>query len=190
MSAHHSTRMYSPFITMLGKIRDKYQAYCTTYKTHAMATHHGGIGCPLDRGINLNTEDPEPADIDNESTHCMDATVALGGPEVEGHTKDPVYNNHNRLMALMREINNLHQWVEAGEGQSAKNLDCIGCKLQHLSIALHPPPAPTPTEPIREVIHQYTNTLYTTQKQRYLTNSLLLDIAVLKNMTLHNWKNG
>ena len=27
---------------------------------HAMATHHKGTGHPLDRGINLNAEDPEP----------------------------------------------------------------------------------------------------------------------------------
>ena len=37
---------------------------------------------------------------------------------------------------------------------------------------------PTPTEPFREVIYQYTDTLCTTQKQTNLTNSLLQDIAV------------
>ena len=41
---------------------DNHQAYCTIYKTHAMATYHGGAGHPLDRGINLNAEDPEPTD--------------------------------------------------------------------------------------------------------------------------------
>ena len=102
MSAHHSTRMHSPLKTVLGKIRDKYQAYCTTYKMHAMATCHRGTGCPLDRGINLYAEDPEPTDIDNDSTHSSDTTVALRGPEAEGHPKDPVYSNHDKLMALMR----------------------------------------------------------------------------------------
>ena len=38
----------------LGKIRDKYQAYYTMYKTHAMATHHGGTGHPIDKDINLH----------------------------------------------------------------------------------------------------------------------------------------
>ena len=109
MSACHSTRMYSPLKTMLGKIKDRYQAYCTTYKMHTMATCHGGAGQPLDRGINFPTEDPEPTDIDNESTPSSDATIALGGPEAEGHPKYPVYNNHNKLTALMRELNNLHQ---------------------------------------------------------------------------------
>ena len=94
---------------MLRKIGDKYQAYCTIYKMHTMPTHHGGAGCPLDRGIDLNAEDPEPTDIDNERTHNSDATVALGGPEAEGHPKNPVYSNHNKLMALTREINDLCQ---------------------------------------------------------------------------------
>ena len=35
-----------------------------------------------------------------------------------------------------------------------------------------------PTKPFREVIHQYTNTLCTTQKQMNLTNPLLQDITV------------
>ena len=78
MSAHHSTRMHSPPKTVFGRIGDKYQAYCTTYKMHAMATHHRGAGCPLDTGTDLHTEDPESTDIDNESTHSSNATVALG----------------------------------------------------------------------------------------------------------------
>ena len=50
---------------MLRKMRDKYQAYCTTYETHAMASHHRGAGQPIDRGINLSAEDPEATDIEN-----------------------------------------------------------------------------------------------------------------------------
>ena len=68
---------------------NKYQTYCTMHKTHTMATHHKGAGCPLNRGINLNTEDTEQTDIDNESTHGSDTTVALGGPEAEHHPNDP-----------------------------------------------------------------------------------------------------
>ena len=76
-----------------------------------MATHHGGAGCPLNRGINLNAEDSKTTDIDddNESIHGLDATVALEGPEAEGHPNDPIYNNQDKLMAFMREINDLHQ---------------------------------------------------------------------------------
>ena len=70
------------------------------YKTHVLATHHGSAGYPLDRGIHLNTEDPEPADIDYKGTHSSDAMVALGGPEAEGHPEHPVYSNHNKLTAV------------------------------------------------------------------------------------------
>ena len=184
MSAHCSTRMCSSLKTMLRKIGDRYQTYSTSYKMHAMAACHGGTRCALNRGIDLHTEDPEPADIDNEDTHSSDATVALGGPEAEGHPKDPIYNNHDKLAALMREINDLCKWVEAGEGQPAETLDCIEHELQNLSIALHPPPWPTPTKPYGEVIWQYTNTLCTTQKQLNLPNSLLQDIAVFNE---HNF---
>ena len=76
---------------------------------HAMSTHHGCTGWPLDRGIDLNAEDPEPTDIDNESAHSSDTTVALGRPEAVGHPQDPVYSNHNKLTALRREIIDLYQ---------------------------------------------------------------------------------
>ena len=76
---------------------------------HAMAIGHGGAGCPLVRGINLHAEDTEPTDIDNESTHSSDVTVASGGPEAEGNPDDPVYNNCNRLTGNTREKINLCQ---------------------------------------------------------------------------------
>ena len=105
------------------------------------------------------------------------STVALGGPEAEGHPNDLILNQ-TKLTALMREINDLCQWVEAREGQPAESLDCIEHELQNLLISLHPQSPPTPTEPFRKVILQYTNTLCTIQKQTNLTNSLLQDIAV------------
>ena len=74
-----------------------------------MATCHRGTGHPLDRGIDLKAEDPESTDIDTESTHGLDVTVDLGGPEADGHPNDPIYSNQDKLTVLMREINNLHQ---------------------------------------------------------------------------------
>ena len=74
-----------------------------------MATHHGGTGYPLDRKMDTHAEDPVDTDIDNESTLSSYATVALGGLEAEGHPKYPVCNNHNKLIMLTREINDLHQ---------------------------------------------------------------------------------
>ena len=51
---------------MLEKIRNRYQTYCTVYKTHAMATHHGGTGHPIDRDATLHVEDAEAMGIDND----------------------------------------------------------------------------------------------------------------------------
>ena len=49
MSACHNPRLCSPLKTVLNSLGDTYQAYCNTYKTHTMATHHGGSRQPLDR---------------------------------------------------------------------------------------------------------------------------------------------
>ena len=68
MSAHHSLGSYSPLKTIFGKVGDTNQAYCNTYKTHAMATHHGGWGQPLDRDIDVTREVHKAADTDVEET--------------------------------------------------------------------------------------------------------------------------
>ena len=86
--------------TVLGKIGDWYQAYCTTYKTHTMATHHRGAVNPLDRGLDIFTEDTEHTDINNENTHSSDATVVLGDPAAVGHPEDPACNNQDGLTTL------------------------------------------------------------------------------------------
>ena len=67
---------------MLGKIEDRYQAYCTTYKMHTMATCYGGTECPIDRDIILHIEDAKGIntgpDNNNESTRGSDTTTAFG----------------------------------------------------------------------------------------------------------------
>ena len=98
MSAHHSTYPCLPLKTVLGKIRERYQDYCTTYKTHATATHHGGAGCP--HNIQILTMKAHTA---------PDATVALGGPEAVGHPEDQVHSKQDKLTALTRKINDFYQ---------------------------------------------------------------------------------
>ena len=183
-----------PLKTVLRKIGDRYQTYCAAYKMHAMATHQGGAGHPIDRDINLHIEDTETTglDNDNESTSGSDITIALGGPEAEGHPDDLIPNNQAKLTAIIREINDLHQWVEAGEGQPAESLDCIEWELQNLSLTLQPQPSstPTPAEPFREVTCQYTYALCTTQKETNITNSLLQDTTVFNeydSTKLEDW---
>ena len=62
---------------MLGRIRNRYQTYCTIYKMHAITTNHRGTGCPIDRDIDLHMEDAEATGIDNnnESISGSDTTI-------------------------------------------------------------------------------------------------------------------
>ena len=76
---------------------------------HTTATHHGSIGYPLDRDINLNEENPENAETEIEKTHDFDAAVALNEPEQTGHPKGPEYNTHTKLATLTRDLDDLHQ---------------------------------------------------------------------------------
>ena len=135
--------------------------------------------------MDVLTEDPEHAAINNDSTHSSDATVALGSPEAAQHPADPAYDNQDRLTALTREINDLHQRIAAGEGYPAETSDCIQCEIQNLSIAIHQPQPPAPAEPLGEVVQQYTDTLCSN-----LTNSLQQDIPVFNehdSIKLEDW---
>ena len=116
MSGHHcktSKQMCSPFKTMLGKLRNRYQAYCTTYKRHTIAICNRDTRHPIDSDIDLHIEEAEGINtglvIDNESNSSLDTTVAFGGPEAEGHPNELIPSNQAKLTALMREINDLHQ---------------------------------------------------------------------------------
>ena len=97
------------------KTGDRYQAYCTMYKTHAMATCHAGAGCPVDRDIDLHIEDMEGIntglDNDKESTSGSDTTIAFRGSEEDDHPSELIPSNQAKLTAVMREIHDLHQQV-------------------------------------------------------------------------------
>ena len=95
---------------MLGKIGNKYQTYCTVYKTHTKATHNIGGGHPITRD-DLHIENPEATGMDNnnDSISSSDATVGLGGLEAEGNPNELLPSNQARLTALTWEINELHQ---------------------------------------------------------------------------------
>ena len=69
-----------------------------------MATCHGGTGNPIARD-DLHMEDPEITGMDND----LDATIALGGLEAEDNSNEHLPNNQAKLMALMKEINDVCQ---------------------------------------------------------------------------------
>ena len=93
---------------------NKYQSNCTTYKTHAMTTHHGGTGhTDEDRDLNSHVEDTRGIDIcannDNESTNSLDTMLTFGGSEVDGHLSDLLSSSQVNFTIHTREINSLWQ---------------------------------------------------------------------------------
>ena len=110
MSAHHNLRLCSPLKTVLNQLGDNYQAYCITYKTHTMATHHGGIGQPLHRNATPNGKDTDaniPHDYHHEDTDDFE--------NIE-------QENHTNLVNLTWELDDLHHRAQAGEGQPVEAL--------------------------------------------------------------------
>ena len=123
----------SPLQTVLNRLGDTYQAYC---KTLTMATHHRGSGQPLDRDATPNrkvTDVDIPQDYHHEDT---------------GDFKNIEQDNHTNLANLTRELDDLCNRVQAGQGQPAKDLYHIERELQRLSIALSPSAPPEPLDDI------------------------------------------
>ena len=104
-------RVCSPLKIVLGKLRDNYQSYCATYKTHTRTTCHRGRGhTSEDRDLNSHIEDTRGIDVgpnNNESTNSSDTTLAFGGSEVDGHLGDILPSSQANLIILTGEINSL-----------------------------------------------------------------------------------
>ena len=100
MSAHCNLRSHSPLKTVLGRLGDTYQAYCNTYKTHTMATCHGGSGQPLDRVTTTPREEQPDVDTDVELQQDFH-------PEDTDQFENLEHNNHNRLHVITRELDDM-----------------------------------------------------------------------------------
>ena len=171
MSACHTLRSHSLLKTVFNKLRDTYQAYCNAYKTHAMATHHGGTGQPLDRDANPNGKD---TNVDTQNNYHNEDT---------GNFEPIGQENDTNLANLTWELGDLHHRDQVREGQLAEALHHIEQGLQRLTIALCPS---VPPEPLNDVLRQYTDTLCSAQRQTNFTNTLLQDITFLLEMMLHS----
>ena len=82
----------SPLKRVLNKLGDSYQTYINTYKTHAMATHHGGAGQPSDRDPNLTEQG-----TDIPSDHLGD----------KDNFENVEQENNTTLKALTRNLDDL-----------------------------------------------------------------------------------
>ena len=103
MSAHHNLRSCFPLKTVFNNLGDTYQAYCNTYKTHAMATHHVGAGQTLNRDT---TPHGQAIDISNDNHH-----------EGMDNFKNAEQENHTNLAILSWDLDDLCHRVQASEGQ-------------------------------------------------------------------------
>ena len=91
----------------------RYQVYCNMYKTHAMATHHGGSGNPWDRDIAMTS--------DNQTAIDTDVGAAQDFHPVEtDHFEDLEHNNPARLTAITRELDDLCQEFRPRKGNPQK----------------------------------------------------------------------
>ena len=72
------------------------------YKTHAMATHHGGLGQPLNRDIDVTREAHEATNTDIEDMQEFH-------PVDMDHFEDSEHKNPARLTAMTRELDDLCQ---------------------------------------------------------------------------------
>ena len=133
-----------------------------------MATHHGGLGQPLDRDVDVTRDVHSAADTDTEDTQDFHHVETV-------NFEDSEHNNPTRLTTITRKIDDLCQQVQTEKGQPSEALNCIERNLQRLSISFN---LPVYTEPLVKVIKHYTNTLCSAEKQTNLTNPLLQDISV------------
>ena len=137
-----------------------------------MATHYRGIGKPLDKD-----SDPKETDATIQDEYQTDIN------DLENIKPD----HQAELRDLTCEIEQLWQTVETNDNDLMDAISHLECKLNQLALTLCPP---TPSKPIEEVLHQYTNTLCNAQKKTSFVNSSLQDITILNgndSSQLEDW---
>ena len=189
MSAHRNTRWFSPLKTVLGKIGEQYQAYCTTYKAHTMVTYHGGAGCPLNRGL----------DIHRRYRTCQ--YWQWQHPQFRCHSclRRPRSSRSpwRPCTQKPRQVNSPHRrdkWLvsKSSSQRRSTSRDPESHTARSAKSANHPPSAIATWTcwTFGEVLHQYMDSLCSTQKESNLTNSLMQDIPVFNehdSTKLEDW---
>ena len=170
MSVHQRLRNCSPIKKLSDKLRNSCQTYINFHKTHAMATHYGGIG---DTSMN----NPESHDMDSDSQDNYQEDI---------NDLENIEPNHLAgLKYLTCEIEQLQQTIKASNNDPMDAIKHLEQKFNQLVITLCPP-----AEPIGEVLNKYANTLCTAQKKTSLESSLLQDIPILNgndSSQLEDW---
>ena len=125
----------SPLKKLLNKLGNPYQTYVNFHKTHAMATHYGGIG---DTSMN----NPESHDTDSDSQDNYQEDI---------HDLENTEPNHLAgLKHLTHKIEQLRQAINDNDNDPMGATNHLEQKLNQLAITLCPP-----AEPIGEVLNKY-----------------------------------
>ena len=134
-----------------------------SYKTQAMATHHGGTGKPLEKGF-----DPQETNVTIHNEYQADVN----------DFKNVELDHHARLRDLTNEKDYLRQKFEANETHPMDAINHLECKINRLALTLYLSALPGPLD---EVLQQYTDSLCTAQKKTSFVNTLLQDIAIFNS---------
>ena len=103
-----------------------------------MATHHGGSGQPMDRDITAHKTTDTEIEHTQEFFHVN-----------INNFKESEPNNPTRQTTITRDLDDLCQWIQAGEGHSLEALNYIEHELQRLSISLCPS---APQRPLQDML--------------------------------------
>ena len=110
MLTHRRLHTHSPIKRLFNKLKNSIQTYINYHKTHAMATHFGGVG-------DTSMEDPDTQDIDNTSQDDL--------------------QDENIVQNLLHETACLRQAVENRDNGNRESIEQLEQRLNRLTLTLH-----------------------------------------------------
>ena len=110
MLTHQCLHNHSPIKRLFNKLENSIQTYINYHKTHAMATHFGGVG-------NTPMENPKTLDVENVS-------------EDECHNED-------LIRQLLHKTTHLKQFVENRDNEPREAIHDLEQRLNELTLTLH-----------------------------------------------------
>ena len=102
---------HSPIKRLFHKLENSIQTYINYHKTHAMATHFGGVG-------DTSMENPETQDMDNVS--------------------EDAFQDVNIVQRLCCETEHLKQVIEDRDNDPREAIHELEQRLNRLTLTLHP----------------------------------------------------
>ena len=92
------SQTHSPIKRLFNKLENSIQTYINYHKTHAMATHFGGVG-------DTSMEDPDTQDIDNTSQDDLqDENIVQNLLHETEHLRQAVENRDNDPREAVQQL--------------------------------------------------------------------------------------